>query len=143
MLAVLASMFLPAILAALFLFWGAPTLSGPPKDGSGFTITDHATFVLAALTASFLVSWMLAPLAVLLVRAAAMLGYAGWGMSMGAALALGLPVVHIGLMGDLTTESTLLLPHISIAIAILGLSVWAAFWGLMVVRSKRLKNHSL
>jgi len=88
------------------------------------------------------VSWMLAPFALLLLRAAAMLGYAGWGMAVGTSLILGLPTVHIALMGDLTTEDTILLPHITIAIAILGLSVWATFWGLIRLRTKRLKTPS-
>lgn len=137
-LAVVLAMFLPALLAILFLFWGAPTIAGPPKDGSGYSISDHIDMVLAALAASVLVSWMVAPFAMLLLRAAAMLGFAGWGMAAFVAFALGLPTVHFALMGDLATEDTRLLPHIIIAIAMLGLSVWVAFWGLFALRKKRI-----
>lgn len=134
--AIIIAMVLPALLAIAFILFGAPTISGPPKDGSGSTLADHVAFVLAALSASILVSWMLAPLALLLLRAAAMLGYAGWGTAVIASLCFGLPLVHVVLNGDVTTEENAILPHMMVAIAFLGVSVWASFWGLMALKRK-------
>lgn len=134
--AIVIALFLPALLAIAVILIGAPTVSGPPKDGTGYSIADHIALVLAVLSASIVMSWMIAPLALVLLRAAAMLGYAGWGTAILAALAFGLPMVHITLMGDVTTEENAILQHMIFAIAILGLSVWAAFWGLMALKRK-------
>lgn len=136
--AVVLGLLVPAIIAIICLLLVSPTIAGPPKDGSGFAVSGHISLVLAALSASFLVSWMLAPFALLLLRAAAMLGYAGWGSALIVALALGLPTLHIALMGDVTSEDSSILPHITVAIALLGLSVWAVFWGLLARQQKSL-----
>ena len=129
--AVLAAMVVPTLLSVALILFGAPTISGPPKGGTGFTLADHMALTLAALTASVIVSWMLAPVALLLLRAAAMLGWAGWGSAVLAAWALGLPMVHFALHGDVTSEEPQFLPAILAAIAILGLTVWVIFWALM------------
>lgn len=140
--AIVIALFLPALLAVAIILIGAPTVSGPPKDGTGYSIADHIALVLAVLSASIVMSWMIAPLALVLLRAAAMLGYAGWGTAILAALAFGLPMVHITLMGDVTTEENAIPAHIITAIAILGFSVWAVFWGLMALSTKRLNTRS-
>ncbi|MBT5295380.1 MAG: hypothetical protein HOL32_07345 [Octadecabacter sp.] len=48
-------------------------------------------------------------------------------------MGFGLPIVQFALNGDLTTEDASILPHIAAASAFLGLSAWAAFWGLVAV----------
>lgn len=132
--AVVLAMVLPALLAILAIYLGAPVLSGPPKDGTALTLADHATLVVGSLAVSFLASWMAAPFALLALRGAAMLGWAGWGSAILCAELFGLPIVHFALQGDITTEDSTILPHIACAIALLGLSVWAIFWGLMRFR---------
>lgn len=134
--AVLIALLIPAILSMVFLYTGSPTLQGPPKDGSSYTIRDHIDMVTAALAASIVVSWIIAPIAFIVLRASAMLGWAGWGTALLSALGLGLPAVHLALNGDVTTEDTTILPHILFAICVLGLSVWAAFWGLIRLQHK-------
>lgn len=136
--ALLLAMIVPTLISLIFTFIGTPKITGLPKDGTGYTFANHVEFVLAFLSASFLVSWMIAPFALLSLRASAMLGYAGWGTAVLMSLGCGLPIVHFALNGDLTTDygAFVFLPHISIAISFLGLSVWAAFWGLMKLRQR-------
>lgn len=130
----------PSLLAGVFIYNGAPVFSGPPKDGSGYSWGDHVAIVLACLAASVVVTWMMVPLSVMGLRATAMLGYAGWGTAILAALIVGLPVAHVLLNGDLTTEENAILPHLMVALGVLGLSHWAAFWGLMSVRKRPLSE---
>ena len=132
---------LAVVLGLLILPWfalvltlnGAPTIAGPPKDGSGYSFSDHIAIVLACLSVSFIATWMAAPVALLALRAAAMLGWAGWASAMGAAVILGLPMAHWTLNGDLTTDVYAVPVQLSVAIALLGLSIWAAFWGSLMV----------
>ncbi|MEN8840538.1 MAG: hypothetical protein ABF254_00005 [Octadecabacter sp.] len=140
--AVLIALLIPVLLAMTYLYTGSPTLLGPPEDGTGYTLRDHIDIVTACLAASVVVSWVIAPIALLVLRASAMLGWAGWGSAVLCALTFGLPAVHLTLNGDVTTESQAILPHIVIAIALLGLSVWAAFWGLIALNSKSPNNSS-
>lgn len=133
LIAVLASFLIPAALLASFILTGDPSLAGPPKDGSAYTLFDHASLVLGALGASTLVSWITTPLAVLALRMAALHGWAGWGSAILAAQLLGLPTIYLLLRG----EAIMLLPYIAIAIAVLGCSVWAVFWGLVWRGRKR------
>ncbi len=132
--AVLIALLIPAVLSIVFLYAGAPSLHGPPKDGTSYTLRDHIDMFSAALAASLVVSWMIAPFALIALRASALLGWAGWGTALLTALAFGLPTVHFALNGDVTTEDSTILPHILLAICTLGLSVWAAFWGLIRVQ---------
>jgi len=134
--AVLLGLFVPALLAMLILYVESPTLSGPPKDGSGFRVGNHVEIVFAALSASFVVSWMVAPFALVLLRYSAIFGWAGWGSAVLSALLIGLPTVHVALNGDVTTEDSTILPHITIAIALLSLAVWGFFVCLMALREK-------
>lgn len=60
-LAVMFGLFGPALLSMLILYVESPTLSGLPKDGSGYSAGDHVGIVFAALSASFVVSWLIAP----------------------------------------------------------------------------------
>jgi len=129
------ALLIPAALAMSIILTGGPTFSGPPKDGSGYTLYDHFALVIGALSASVFVSWIMAPLALIFLRAAAMLGLAGWGSAILTAILFGVPFVHIALIGDVTTEENAILPHIIVAIALLGLTVWAAFWSLMKLKS--------
>lgn len=131
--AIFIALVVPAALAAAAVLMGGAVLSGPPKDGSGFSFGDHLNIVLAGLTASIVASWMIAPIALIGLRAAAMLGWAGWGTAILSALGFGLPIVHFALNGDVTTEDASILPHICIAITVLGLSVWAAYWALVAI----------
>lgn len=140
--AVLIALLLPALLAMVFLYTGSPPLHGLPKDGSGYTLRDHIDILTACIAASVVVSWVIAPIALLLLRASAMLGWAGWGTAVLCALAFGLPAVHFTLNGDVTTDNQAILPHIILAISLLGLSVWAAFWGLMVRNGTHSNNSS-
>ena len=94
---------------------------------------DHFGIFLAGLATSVVASWLIVPFGFIAMRAAAMLGWAGWGTAILTALGFGLPIVHFALNGDLTTEDASILPHIAAAIAFLGLSAWAAFWGLVAV----------
>lgn len=134
--AIIIAMILPALAAIAFIYSGAPIFSGPPKDGTGYTMADHLAIVLGALGLSFLTSWVAAPLVLLALRAAVMLGFAGWGSALIMAWVIGLPVVHVVLNGDVTTDEHAILPHMICAIGILGLSVWAAFWVLFAFRCK-------
>ena len=140
--AVLIALLIPVLLAMVFLYKGSPTLHRPPKDGIGYTLRDHIDIVTACFAAPVVVSWVIAPIALLVLRASAMLGWAGWGAAVLCALAFGLPALHLTLNGDVTTESQAILPHIIIAIALLDLSVWAAFWGLIALNSKSPNNSS-
>jgi len=126
----------------VFLYTGSPALHGPPKDGTGYALRDHIDIVTACMAASVVVSWVIAPFALFALRASAMLGWAGWGSAILCALVFGLPAVHFTLNGDVTTESQEILPHIILAISLLGLSVWAAFWGLIALNEKRANNSS-
>jgi len=132
-LAVIIALIIPCLIAIAFLFTSSPTLHGLPKDGSGYALRDHIDIFTACLAASVIVSWIIAPVAVLLLRASAIFGWAGWGSAILLAVIFGLPTVHFALHGDVTTESQAILPHITAAIAFLGLSVWAAFWGLVAL----------
>ncbi|MGJ8612332.1 MAG: hypothetical protein ACSHWY_14615 [Octadecabacter sp.] len=136
MLAVVLGLLVPALLAMLILYVERPTLSGLPKDGSGFTAGDHVGVVFAALAASFVVSWLIAPVALILLRYSAIFGWAGSGSAVVSALIIGLPTVHFALNGDVTTENSVILPHISIAISLLSLAIWGIFVGLMNMRKK-------
>ncbi len=127
----------PAALAFLFISLGAPVIDGPFKDGSTYTLADHVAIVLGAIALSFLVTWIAAPFAVFALRAAAMLGVAGWGTAMISAWIIGLPIAHVALNGDLTSDDYAILPQLMVAIAILGLSVWVTFWGLMAATNRR------
>ena len=132
--AIMLALAVPALLALLFIYSGAPAFDGPPSAGESYTLNDHIAIVLGTLAFSFLTSWMATPLILLSLRAAAMLGYAGWGTSVIAAWIIGLPIVHFALNGDLTTEEHAILPHMMFTIGFLGLSVWVAFWGLFALR---------
>lgn len=134
--AVLIGLFAPALSAFFIIQLGGPVIHGPPKDGSGYSLADHFAILTGALTMSFLVSWIAAPFALLVLRAAAMLGYAGWATAVFAAPVMGLPIVHFVLNGDLTSDTYAILPHMIISVGILGLSVWAAFWILFALRPK-------
>lgn len=138
--AIVIGLTLPTILAFLIVFAGGPVISGPSKDGTGYDLADHIAIITGALMMSFLASWLATPFALLALRAAAMLGYAGWGTALLAALILGLPVVHVFLNRDLTTDRYAILPQVSVAIALLGLSVWVVFWGLIALRRKKIQS---
>jgi len=140
--AIIIAMFLPTLLAGAIVFNGGPVFTGPPKDGNSYGLADHIGIVLACLSVSIVVSWMIAPVALLGLRAAAMLGWAGWGTAILSAVFLGLPLAHLALNGDLTTDEHAIPVHLTVAIACLGLSVWAAFWGLIALRQKRLRRRS-
>ncbi|MCW1950377.1 MAG: hypothetical protein KIH44_003300 [Octadecabacter sp.] len=63
-----------------------------------------------------------------LCAVAAARGFAGWGVT---------------ILGGFTVgKLAAILPHIIITIALMGLSVWAAFWGLIALNSKSPNNSS-
>ena len=126
--AIILALVLPALLALVLILNGAPVVEGPPKDGSGYTWGDHIGIVLGMLTVSPLVSWVVSPVALVALRAAAMLGWAGWGTAILTALGLGMPLAHLLLNGDLTTDEYALPVHLAVAISLLGLAIWATFW---------------
>lgn len=134
---VVTALLLPAVFALASIYNGGPVFAGPPKDGTGYSLTEHTAIVLAVLGFSFLTSWMASPLVLLALRAAAMLGYAGWGTAILTAWLIGLPIVHVFLNGDLTAEEHAILPHMLVAIGILGLSVWFVFWVMMHFTNKK------
>ena len=126
--AIILALILPAALALLLILNGAPVVDGPSSDGSPYTLSDHVGIVLGMLTVSPLVSWLMAPVALVVLRAAAMLGWAGWGTAVLAALAFGMPAAHLVLNGDMTTDVQALPFHLAVAISLLGLTTWAMFW---------------
>ncbi len=126
-------MIIPSVVAAILVYAGGTSISGVPKSGLGPTLLDHFGIFLAGLATLVVASWLIVPFGFIAMRAAAMLGWAGWGTAILTALGFGLPIVHFALNGDLTTEDASILPHIAAAIAFLGLSAWAAFWGLVAV----------
>jgi len=124
---IFALIFLPG-LSLLIVLLGGPTISGPAKDGSSYTLSEHIGIILGLLSISPLVTWMIAPVGLLVLRAVAMLGWAGWGTAALASIMFGLPFAHLILNGDLTTDEFALPLHLAVAIALLGLSIWATFW---------------
>jgi len=136
-LAIVLALALPVVLSLSLILFGAPVLSGPPKDGSGFSLADHFGIVLGLVAVSPIVSWMISPVALVVLRAAAMLGWAGWGTSILAALIFGMPFAHIVLNGDLTTDENALPMHLAVAISFLGLAIWATFWASIKLRRKK------
>ncbi len=139
-LAIILALALPSLVALVLILNGAPTISGPPKDGTGYDLADHIGIVLGMLTVSPLVSWMISPVALVALRAAAMLGWAGWGTAIIAALALGMPFAHVVLNGDLTTDEHALPYHLAVAIGLLGLTIWASFWCILRLSQRKLKQ---
>lgn len=135
--AVLIGLLAPALIAASVIYLLTPDFAGPPKDGRGFTLAEHFFFFIGLLAASVVVSWMLAPVALVLLRLAAVTGWAGWASAAVAALIVGLPSAHVILNGDITTENTFLLPHLALALIVLGLSIRTIFYVQAVSRQKR------
>ncbi|MEJ6397214.1 hypothetical protein [Yoonia sp. 208BN28-4] len=122
--AVLGGVFLPALLGVAFLYYSDAPLSGPPKDGLGRSLEMHALLVAAALAAAPLIAWLAAPLAVPALVYAQRHGWAGWGSAVLLAAAIGLPIVHFALNGDVTTEDQSVLGHIIAALIIQGTVGW-------------------
>lgn len=125
--AVVIGLILPSAFALILVYFGGPTFSGPPKNGAGFSLSEHVGLVLGVLSVSFIISWMAAPFALFALRAMAMLGYAGWGSAVLSAWAIGLPIVHIVLNADATTDESAILLPMTVALGVLGLSVWVTF----------------
>lgn len=135
--AVILALVIPAGFCLFIIVQSEFVFNGPPKDGSDYTLKDHVSLVIGALSVSFLASWMMIPFAIFALRLALMTGWAGCVTAMGAAVVIGLPLVHVGLSGDVTTEENAILPHVTVAIALLGLAVWAFYWGLFRLRRKK------
>lgn len=123
-LAVIAGIFLPAIAGAAFLYISDAPLSGPPKDGLARTLEEHLLLISAALTAAPLIAWLAAPIAVPLLRLAIRRGWAGVGSAVIIAILVGLPILHIALNGDVTTEDQSVLPHIIAALSVQAVTGW-------------------
>lgn len=135
-LATILGLTLPAVIALLVVLAGGPVLSDPPSPGTA-TLSDHVALIIGLLMVSPFASWLALPLAAPMVRAAAMLGWAGYGTSMASAVVVGWPMAHVILNGDLTTEEKALPIHLAVSLCLIGLSVWAVFWGLMALRKQR------
>jgi len=135
--AVVIGLIFPNIIALLLVWTGHPTFVAPVLSPADIKGANHIAFTLGLLSVSFLVSWMAAPFALFMLRGAAMLGFASWGIAIVLSLAIGLPIVHVALNGDLTTETNTFWPHISVAIGILGFSVWGTFTLLCQIGRKR------
>ena len=128
---------LPTTVALAMVYIGAPGFWEPIKSHDGYSLWDHIGLITGVLSVSFIVSWMAIPFTIIALRATAMLGYAGWGTALLCAWGIGLPIIHIALNADATTDESAILAHMAIAVGILGLSVWAAFWALVFLRKKR------
>jgi len=128
---------LPTTVALAMVYIGGPDFWEPIKSDVGYSFWDHVGLITGVLSVSFIVSWMAIPFTIIALRATAMLGYAGWGTALLCAWVIGLPIVHVALNADATTDESAILAHMAIAVGILGLSVWAAFWALVFLRKKR------
>ena len=135
--AVMLGFILPTTVALAMVYIGGPDFWEPIKSDVGYSFWDHVGLITGVLSVSFIVSWMAIPFTIIALRATAMLGYAGWGTALLCAWGIGLPIVHIALNADATTDESAILTHMTIAVGILGLSVWAAFWALVFLRKKR------
>lgn len=117
-------------LAIIALIGGVSTPTTPSAMvGPGWLA--QVDYVLFALMGAPLLAFVGLPLGWFVMLVLLRLGYAGACSAVLSALFCGLPVVHVFLNGDLTTESTEVLPAILVALAVLGISIWAALWGLV------------
>ncbi len=118
---------LPALLAYALL-----RLAGVPGalDG-GDAVRRAILFVLYALMAAPVLGLLTLPLSVALVLGLVVTGWAGAVSAVLAALIFGLPLVHVALNADLTTEDASVLPHLMVALSIQGLTVWTVLWAMM------------
>lgn len=115
---------LPALAGGGWIWLVDIPLTGLPKDGSWYDGPQAITIVAAALLSAPLLSWVIVPICVPLLRAALRRGYAGWGSAIIVAWAVGLPTVHIFLSGDITTEAPQMVPMVMTALTLQGLTAF-------------------
>ncbi len=127
LVAVVAGLCLPALVAfALVSLAGLP--GGIDADG---WLRRQILFVLYALMMAPVLGFLALPLAGPVVLVMAVAGRAGAASAVLAANLLGLPLVHLALHGDLTTEDATILPNLAIALGCQGVATWAAFWAMI------------
>lgn len=126
LVAVLAGLFVPALTA-----WVLLALAGEPAMLASRGLRYEILFVLYALFGAPAVGFFLLPLLWALALAMAARGWAGLLSVWVACLLIGLPVLHIFLHGDLTTEAPSALPRLVIALLVEGFAFWVALWSLL------------
>lgn len=130
LMAVLAGFILPALPA-----WGMLSIAG--AGGEDIWLRQQILWVLYALGAAPVIAWLSLPVSWPLLTFMALRGWAGASSAGAAALLLGLPVVHVVLHGDITSEDTTILPHLALALLLQGLTTWAVLWALVHRRANR------
>lgn len=125
--AVSSGLILPAIPAAVVLWW-------LNLDVQFVTETANAGlrfiwFVAACLMATPVVAWLAVPIAVPLVRMAAIRGWAGPASLIGLSLVVGLTVAHFVLNGDLTDEAPEMIPYLAVTLGLQALCGWIILRG--------------
>ncbi len=124
LIAVLAALFIPALVA-----FGLVSLAG--MGGGSDPVRQAILLVLYSLLGAPILGLLAVPICwpvlfVLVVR-----GWAGATSAVVTTLAIGLPAIHFGLHGDLTTETPAVVPHLVVALTLQGLVGWAFTWGLL------------
>lgn len=128
--AVLGAVLIPGLIAAgLLLVAGTPGVT----DGGGW-LREQILFVVITLAAAPFVAWFFLPLLWPLALLAVVKGWAGALSAMALACAVGLPALHVILLGDVTTEDPSVVPNLVLALGCQGLTGWMVFWGLMRLR---------
>lgn len=122
--AVLAGVFLPAIPAGLLL-WVLDADIGAIYGG----VLRLCWYVAACLMATPLVAWIAVPVATPLARLAARIGWAGPVSLIALAVLIGLPLAHIVLNGDLTSEAPEMIPVLALTFSIQALTGWIILRG--------------
>ena len=120
--AVLAGVIVPAIPAAVYLVLAEVDRNAAIEGWAA--ITWIGWLMAACLTASPLFVWIALPLAVPAVLFAARYGWAGPLSLVGISVGLGLPIAHIFLNGDLTTEAPEMIPFLVTAFAVQAICGW-------------------
>ena len=124
-MAVVGAIFVPAVIAALYL------MVFPTDTTATYAGWDRLTWfiwrVAACLTASPLFVILTLPLSAPAVWLAARFGFAGPVSLVLIALGLGLPAAHIMLNGDVTTEAPQMIPVLIVTITLQALLGWVIF----------------
>lgn len=125
LVAIVAGMAVPAVLAV-----GLLMLAGSPGALESSGSRAVLLLWLYALASAPLVGWLLLPilwplLLILIVR-----GWSGLGLLVLAAWALGLPVAHVLLNGDLTTETPAMVLVLAAALTVQAGICWLVLWAM-------------
>ena len=129
-IAVFGGVVLPSVLAfaVLHAFGG---FHRPSSEMVGTGPAAFADLILFSLMSAPVLIVIALPLGAAALLIAVRLGFGGLGSAVLLTEALGLPVVHVALHGDVTTESpAMALPAVMLALAVIGAVSWRAFWAL-------------